>query len=294
MESLSALPVAIDVDDDRVRRHVEEALGWQPVDASTALLVPPAVRLVDASAVPSDDRVPRVLLAGDDPVAAARAAIALRPADVVRWPDDRDALADVVASVLARARRAPSAGRVIRIGGAAGGVGTTTVCLAVAGIAAWDGLDTLAAVRDPAPIREVVVMPSSAASAPDVLRRATVLPGTVRGRVVRIADRGRFEDPVDPAIALTVVDEGVATDVDVLVVRPDASAHARIPHSTAAVVVVVGEGPVTPRDLGRVAGGRRGVAVPASARVARAAAVGRVPDGLPGTWLRRLAPVLGG
>jgi hypothetical protein len=293
MDGLSALPVALDVDDDRLRRHVEETLGWQPVDPSTALLVPPAVRFVDVTSSPPDDRVPRILVAGDDPVGTARAALSLRPVEVVSWPEDRDRLVEVVAAALARVRSRTGTGRVIRIGGAAGGVGTTTVCLAVGGLAAWQGHATLVAARDPVPLRDISSVPAAAAGAPDLLRRTSPLPGTGHGHVVRVGDRGRFDDPVDASIALTVVDEGVAVDVDVLVVRPDAAALARLPDTTAALVVVVGDGPASMRDLGKVAGGRRGVAVPRSARVARAGLAGRVPDGLPGAWLRRLLPVLG-
>jgi hypothetical protein len=113
--------------------------------------VPAAVRIVD---VPAADRVrdtgvPTVLLVGDDDsgTAAAGAACRLRPGAVVAWPEDRDRLSAVVAELLVAARSAATATCTLRVGGASGGVGTSTIVLALAGLIGWSGRHTLAAVR---------------------------------------------------------------------------------------------------------------------------------------------------
>jgi len=100
---------------------------------------------------------------------------------------------------------------------------------------------------------------------------------------------------IDPAPASLVIrDTGVTEDVDVLVLRRDAAGVAALRDAVAAVVVVVDHGLAPIRAVRAAAGNRRVVSVPWSARVARAAIVERVPAGLPGAWLRALAPALGG
>lgn len=290
-------PVAIDLprpDADAVRGWVEGVLGWQPVDATTARLVPPTVRLIGPDTVPADDTIPRVLLLPADLAApeAAAAAIRTRAVAVLAWPDDRDRLAQVVAGVVDRPVTRSHHQRVLRIGGASGGVGTTTVVLALAGLAGWSGTTALAALRGDAPVSGLPIVPAAAIADPDLWSRLPGPPGTQAVRAVRIADPSPIAAPTDPAIGLAVLDHGVDLDVDVVVCRPDAAALEGLAATTAAVVVLVGSGPVTPRDLARVAGGRRGIHLPWSARVARAGRYRRVPTGLPGSWLRRLQPLV--
>jgi hypothetical protein len=295
----AAVPVALALSGRHaasVRRWVEGVLGWQPVDDDPAGPVPPAVRLVDhpvagrAGAPP----LPTLLVVDDDASASAAAALvhAMGPDAVLPWPSGRDELPEVVGGLLRRPRRGQWDARVLRVGGAAGGVGTTTVVLALAGLLGWQGHDTLALVRPPAPVPGLRVVPGEAAGAPDLWSRADELPAVPRGRVLGIVG---VEVPVpsDPRITAAVVDAGVDDDVDVLVCRPDAAGLTRLAATTAAAVVLVGAGPAAPRDLQRAAGGRTGVAVPWSARVARAGLHGRVPGSLPGRWLRRLAPLVG-
>jgi hypothetical protein len=286
-----------------VRRWVEGTLGWQPVEGDTATVVPPALTLVDAegSAIPDTSqvasagvRVPRVLLldAATGPVTAAEIARRCAPAAVLGWPEDRGRLSSVAAAVLAEPRPDEGAGRTIRIGGAAGGVGTTTVVLALAGLEAWSGTPSLAAVRQPAPDRPAVL--SAALADPDLWARSLPLPGVPDARAVHLTDHEHPPEPVDRRIGTTVLDAGVDPDVDVLVCRRDAAALDALAVTTAAAIVVVGTGPVGTRELVRAASGRRGVALPWSARVARAGLHGRVPGSLPGAWLRRLAPLVPG
>ncbi len=292
-----ARPVAVDLpraQTEEVRRWVEGVLGWQLVDGSTAQLVPPTVRLIGPDAPVPNDRVPRILLLppGGSAEAAAVAAIRTGAVDVLVWPEERDRLAQVVAEVVDRPVARSEGRRIVRIGGVSGGVGTTTVVLALAGLAGWRGTRSMAALRGHVPVAGLPTVPAAAVAAPDLWARLPQPPGTQSLRAVRVADPDRIATPTDPAIELAVLDQGVDVDVDVVVCRPDAAALERLSATTAAAIVVVGSGPVTPRELGRVAAGRRGIHLPWSARVARAGRYHRVPGSLPGTWVQRLRPLL--
>jgi hypothetical protein len=295
-----AVPVALALSGRHaasVRRWVEGVLGWQPVDDDPAGPVPPAVRLVDHHR-PADGGacgpvLPTLLVVDDDAAAPATAALVhvTQPDAVVPWPSGRDQLTDVVGALLQRPRRGGSEPRVLRVGGAAGGVGTTTIALALAGLLGWQGDGALALVRPPAPVPGLRVVPGEAVGAPDIWARADDLPAVPGGRVLGLVG-GEVPVPADPRITAAVIDAGVDDDVDVLVCRPDAAGLARLATTTAAAAVLVGAGPASPKDLQQAAGGRPGVAVPWSARVARAGLHGRVPGSLPGRWLRRLAPLI--
>jgi hypothetical protein len=295
---MTALPVELDLHGrsaDGVRGWVEGTLGWQPVGGATAGLVPPAVVLrdLDSTHVATvAGVVPDVLLVDDDaaPSRIAEVAAAMRPAAVVAWPSGRDVLVERVAAVIERPRHRAPAGSLLRIGGSAGGVGTTTVSLAVAGLAAWSGASTLAVVRGNGLVAPVVS--AAALQGIGLWAHAAPLPGVPGARAVRLVGSDEVPDASDPEIGMVVLDAGVDPEVDVLVCRPDAAALEALVLTTAAAVVVVGEGPVAPRDLRRAASGRRGILLPWSARVARAGLAGRVPAGLPGAWLRRLRPLL--
>ncbi|HEX2027025.1 MAG TPA: hypothetical protein VHF25_03395 [Nitriliruptorales bacterium] len=304
--STDGLPVALHVAGPlagSVRRWVEGHAGWQAVDAAGAALVPPRLVLLDvaaASAAGPDTAtfhgLPAVLLvtAEDPPDSAARAGAAA--AAVLRWPDDRARLPQIAAS-LTSPGRAPQGGQVLRIGGAAGGVGSTTVALALGGLAAWQGRRTVVVTHDGAPAGVVgrAVADGDLTGVP-LWEAATPVAG-VRGlRVVRPAVRPLLrpgDAALDPGGAhLVVHDVGVADDVDVLVLRRDrASLHA-LARTTAAVAVVIAVGPAGARALRVAAAGRRLVQLPLSERVARAGLACRVPAGLPGAWLRGLAPLL--
>jgi hypothetical protein len=280
---------------DQVRRWTEGVLGWQPVDGEADPLVPAAVRLLDVAAAVDlgVTAVPTVLLVAetDDPAAAATATVAVRPDLALAWPGSRDLLAEVVADLLAVT--APSAaGPSLHVGGASGGVGTSTVALALAGLSAWRYRPTLAIVRGSAPVAEALAVTTDALSAPDLWQRATAVPGVPEARVVRVVDRAPAAEREVGGAPFVVHDAGVATDVDLLVCRPDRAGLAAIGATTAAAIVVVGDGPAPASAVARACGPRRRVTLAWSARVARAGLPGRIPAGLPGAWLRVLAPLV--
>jgi hypothetical protein len=293
----SALPVAVDVEDRiavEVRDHVEGVFGWQPVDEATAALVPPVLRLVTPGMPVVDDRVPCVLLLpeGTSAADAARAGARHRAEATVAWPSERADLAERVAPLLA-ARRPSVTRDVIHVAGAAGGVGTSTVTLAIAGLAAWRGARALAVLAPGAPLAGVRTVEPTAVAADDLYGRATPVPGVAGARAVMLSTVGRPAEALGSVGAdLVVVDAGARADGDVLVCRADRAALERLASTSAGAVVVNGDGAAPWSALQRAAGGRRLVTVPSSVRVARAALAGRVPASLPGSWLRRLAPLV--
>lgn len=293
-----AVPVALDLHGplaDVVRRTVEGQLGWQVVDDDPGSLVPARLRLADAAAT-APSTVPTLLVVTDDhdPVAVARATAALRPAQVIAWPADVPALATVAAASLATRPRLDGVGAaVVRVGGAGGGVGTSTVAAALAGIAGWRGQRSLLASDADAvvPVDGPVLVPSALAAL-DLWTRASPVAGVGTMRAVRVAGRPGGVPPDDPRLEVAVLDEGPADDVDVLVCRRDGRALAASARTTAGAVVVVGDGPVPRSALAEVVGRRRLIELPWSSRVARAAVAGRVPAALPGSWLRPLLPLV--
>jgi len=318
----AALPVAVDLAAERadaVRSWVEGVLGWQVVDGGDADPVPAVLLLLDhreplalGPSGPDGDRgavepliaaspragagtgVPTVLLLpdGSDPVRAAATAARLAPGAVLGWPSERELLPAVASGLLELPPRREGAPARLLVGGSAGGVGTTTVTLALAGLRAWSGTRTLAAVRGlGAPYRGV---PAAALGGGDVWAAAERLPGIDALRALRLLDGGAVPEITDPNVEAVVVDLGPDPDGDVLVCRPDAAGLAALSVTTAAAIVLVGDGPVAGRALTSAAGGRPVLRVPWSARVARAGAVGRVPAGLPGSWVARLRPLLAG
>jgi hypothetical protein len=80
--------------------------------------------------------------------------------------------------------------------------------------------------------------------------------------------------------------------VDLVCARPDVHLAAGAPPPGR--VLLVGEGPLDDRRVRACLGGRPAGRLPVSARVGRAGAAGRVPSGLPGTWLRDLRGALAG
>lgn len=299
---------------DAIGRFVD-ATPWQRTGGGP---LRPDVRIVDvagAERTPAPDDTPVLLVVdrGVDAVDAARATAVTGARAVVAWPGDRDRLVALVGGCAGR-RPDPRPG--ILVAGAAGGVGTTTVTLALAGLAAWRGARVLALVHGdvPAPCgpaadgptvsRPTVSRPavSGPAVSRPVDRDALAGPGTWgaarpaagldRLRVLRTEGPVRRE-PVDAGAAdLVVRDGGVGRDADVLVLRRDAAGLDALAATTAGTTVCVDAGVARRRALREAAGGRRMVVVDWSTRVARAGLARRVPTGLPGTWLRSLAGVL--
>jgi hypothetical protein len=292
----TALPVAVDVDERSavaVRDHVEGVLGWQPVDEATARLVPPAVRLVAPATSVADDGVPCVLLVRDDvpAVDAARAAARHGTAATLAWPGERERLPEVVTGLLDRSRSGRIEREPVRVAGAAGGTGTSTVALALAGLAAWRGARVLVVLSRGAPVADVRTVAPAALAARDLWARATALPGVPGARAVAVPSLAP-PDGVEAAGAdLVVVDAGRTEEADVLVCRPDRAGLEACATTTAGAVVCNGPGAAEPRAVAAAAGGRTLVTLPWSVRVARAGLAGRVPTSLPGRWLRRLVPL---
>ncbi|MEX2505113.1 MAG: hypothetical protein WD378_09695 [Egicoccus sp.] len=301
-DATTALPVLLQVagpSGEAVRSWVESVLGWQPVDAETALLVPPRLCVADpagvAAGAPMRD-LPTVLLVGDGdhPAEVAAAAVRARPTSTLRWPSDRDALEQAALSGLETPRAAAAGPRILRIGGAAGGVGTSTVAAALAGLYGWQGTATLLILGPAAPVTGVRDLPPGALAGAGVWTQASPLAGVPRARAVQVGVPQPAVSVVDPAVSVCVVDAGVDDDVDVLVCRADAPGLTAAGRTTAAAVVVVGSGPAARSAVQQACGPRRRVHLPRSARVARAGLQGRVPAGLPGSWLRPLVPLTRG
>jgi hypothetical protein len=314
-----AVPVALALGERHVgsvRRWLEGTLGWQAVEDDLDGPVPPAVRIVDLDGAarllepgpgpgPASgtgwspdpggaDRLPTVLLVEDDehPGLAADLARRLVPSGVCRWPGGRDALPTLVARAIGGPRRAERTGRTLRVGGVAGGVGTTTVALALAGLAAWSGQRALAVVHGHAGVRSATPVPADALVAPDLWARAAPLPGLVSARVVHTGRSVPHRPPEDRRIGLSVLDVGTTAEVDVVVCRPDGAAAQQLPTTMAGAVVVVGQGLLSAARVRELAGGRTVVHVPTSVRVARTVLRGQAPAGLPGRWLAQLGPIL--
>ncbi|MEX2324933.1 MAG: hypothetical protein WD576_04220 [Nitriliruptoraceae bacterium] len=313
---LSALPVTIDVDaahEPHVREYVEQVLGWQPVDAVSSPLMPPAIRIADVAtlqAMPmaaeqlmpppmsaqhepaSGVNVACVLLVTSDVSAPEAAAVAARhrPAFVVAWPEERDLLSMHVKRILQLRPEIDGTAAQFTIGGCAGGVGTTTVALALSAIISWHGWRSLAVLRGPLPARTATAADRSLLRSPDVFSRATAVDGVPRCRIVSVDDTAEVSI-TDESVDCVVIDAGVDVDVDVVVARPDGAAMDRIGTTTAAWAVIVGDGPVELRAVAQQVPGRQIVQLANSARVARAAAARRLPGAFPGAWLKPLLPL---
>ncbi len=236
--------------------------------------------------------VPTVLLLpdGSDPVRAAATAARLGPVAVVGWPSGRDRLSAVVARLLEVPRRRSGSPARLMVGGSAGGVGTTTVALALGGLRAWSGTRTLVAVRGLGTSYRGI--PTAALGGGDLWSAAERLPGIDALRAVRLLDHGVVPEVTDRSIEAVLLDAGPDPDCDVLVCRPDAAGLAALEVTPAAAIVLVGGGAVPGRVLASAASGRPVLRVPWSARVARAGATGRLPAGLPGSWVAALRPLV--
>lgn len=296
MPASEALPVVLELAGPaagRIRRHLEGELGWQPVEHDGP--VPAPVRIVD---VPASLGVGAggpptwlVVTDQDEPAEAAAAAARLGVVQVVPWPPDDGAFA-AAAELLPEVtsdRTLPE----LRVGGAAGGVGCTTVALALAGLGAWAGQDTLVVAHGtvPHPV-SATVDPESLAS-PEVGRAARAVRGVARLELLHVSAPAAGVGVHIPD-RVVVRDIGTADPaVDVLVLRRDAAGLAAARDAVAGTLVVSDTGVVPLRAIHEAAAGRRIVVVPWSVRVARAAVMGRVPASLPGGWLRALAAATG-
>lgn len=298
MRPLQDLPVTVDLPGvlgQEVTAFVEGEAGWQVVaDGGPPR---PVLALTDR---PRPGQPCVVVVDGTPGHDVTRAALLAGALDVIGWPADRGRLAD--APLRAQTARTPQGGaRVLRVGGASGGAGTSTVSLALAGLLAWAGLRTLVVGDDDllrlcgrAPwegpgAREVGALdPADARREVAALARpvAGVEGLAVLGGPAGSASPGAGAARAWPADVIVWDVRSGHGEADVLVGRPDAGllavADAAVP------VVVVGEGPLDARGVRGVLGRPPMVWLPASARVARAGLAGRVPSALPGRWLHAL------
>jgi hypothetical protein len=301
---LDALPIRLDAAGEHaeaIRSWAESVAGCQPVDAATATLVPPRLALTDVTAELDDrrtDPLPRVLFvtADDDALAAATAAAALSarvPGSVVTsWPTSVGTLAGVVGRTVPRDPVTEAQIVHLRVGGATGGVGTTTAALALAAILSWRVGPTLVVSHGTVPAPVGAAVDPVDLGGIGLWEVAAPLPGVRDLRIVR-ATAAPGDVPVSAQPARAVVrDVGTEEDVDVLVVRRDRAGVEAAARSIAAAIGVADTGPVPIEVLRRAAGGRRLVRLPWSVRVSRAGLARRVPGSLPGTWLRTVAGLL--
>lgn len=255
---------------DEVTRYVERELGWQRVPVQG----PPVPALVLAERPVAG--LPTVVLR-TGPSAAVPPGEADGVLDVIAWPDERERLrgcADRLPSV-AMPEGGQEDGWCVRVGGAAPGVGASTAALAIGGLLAWSGrpaavvggpgllrLAGVATWRGPGADELACLDPRQAAQEfPRVAYRCRPVAG-----LWLLAGSPRAYGPGWP-VACTVVDVGVG-EADVV-----AAAFGGV-----RVILCPGSPPLV---------------LPASARVARAARRGRVPAGLPGTYLEAVRRGLG-
>lgn len=273
-----ALPAPLDTE---VTAWVERDLGWQVVDPGGPLA--PVIALSDhpcehlpwiavSDGLPDGEQVRRHLTAG--------------ALDVVGWPHDRLRI-PLLAAQAERGRGISDHSAGLIVAGAAGGVGTSTVALAIGGLLAWSGADVL--VSGPPDLVEL-----AGATPPRHAARVTSYPVSVMPVAVPgITGLSVVGDGNDVATAawtgdVVVVDRGTVVGVDTTVVvsRPDRNlVRAR---AAGVPVVVIGERPLSGRACRGILSSSLLAQLPMSARVARAGLLGRIPTALPGGWLRTL------
>ncbi len=306
VNGLRDLPVSVELPGvlgQEVTAFVEVEAGWQVVSAGGSLA--PVLAL---AAAPVPGRASVVVVPGPVGSAVVREALLSGALDVIGWPQDR---ARLLEAPLRAARGGPSAsagrgaGR-FAVGGLAGGAGTSTVALGVAAVLAWSGRRTVV-VGD----SDLLVLcgmgpwrgPGSAelaALGPD--GAAAELPGLVRPVPgvdgLSVLGGGPVSStagwPADVAVVdLGVVGRGSAVvGADLLVARPDSCLAAAGAAPADAAVLVVGEGPLDRTAVRRVLGRAPDGWLPRCARVARAGVAGRLPSGMPGSYLAALRDVL--
>lgn len=318
-DTLADLPVAVDLTGavgDEVRAYVEGEAGWQVVADGG----PPRPVLTIAHA-PRADEPCVVVVDGPPSTEQVRGALLAGALDVLGWPDDRARLLE--APLRVRTARGGQGGpAALRVAGVAGGVGASTLALASAGLLAWRGREVVVVGADdllrlcgmdpwsgPGAVEVAALQPAEAAAEVDALARR--VPGVDRLRALG-GGAAPFSTAGWPADTVVMdLGEGRAAGhrlegarwaagghratgpVDLLVARPDAGLRAAAGAPDDVPVVVVGDGPLDRPGVRRTLGRRPAATLPWSARVARAGLTGRVPSGLPGTWLAALATVLG-
>lgn len=277
-----------------------EAEGWQVVSLDDGLR--PGL-LLAAQVVATHPCV--VVVDGPPSAEEVRTALQAGALDVVGWPDDADRIRALPSRVRGLEREGTAGGpRRLTVAGVAGGVGTSTVALAIGALLAWSGREVLVvgdadllalcAVdpwRGPGSAEVALLGPAGAADEIPALSRP--VPGVAGLRVLgggadTLLDTGGW--PCD-AVVLDLRTAG-RMEADLLCARPDA--HLPAAAEAGGGVLLLGDGPLGSRQVHAALGRRVAGRLPDSARVARAGAAGRVPSALPGSWLRTLRAALVG
>lgn len=318
MLRLADLPVSVELPGalgQELTRFVEAEAGWQVV----APAGPPLPVLVLA-AQPQPGRPCVVVVAGRPTADDIREGLLAGALDVIGWPEGRARLLDVPLRFTEPAPRGPLPA-VLRVVGTAGGAGTSTVALALAGLCAWSGRRTVvvggedllalcggAGWSGPGVAALQALGPGGAAVEFPAVTRP--VPG-VRGLRVLSGEGNALPEPTGWPVDVVVTDQRAALpppsphssivpaarssaaapkqgDALVVVTRPDGTARLAAGLARTAAVLVVGQGPLDRLGVRRVLGRSEDAWLPASARVARAGLLGRVPSSLPGTWVALL------
>lgn len=278
------LPVAVALSpplDTWVATWVERDLGWQVVDPAGPLA--PVLALADQACA----GLPWIAVTDGSPGAEQiRSHLTSGAVDVVGWPQDRLRI-PLLATQIDQSRAGGAAVTTrITVAGVAGGVGTSTIALAIGGLLAWSGAAVLVS-GDP----ELVTLAGSGRPADlfDDGSHRSMTPSAVAG-VPRLSVVGEGTDVAASAWSgdVVVVDAGTAVTAETTLVvsRPDRAL--RRAGASNRPVVLVGNQPLSTRDARRLLGTSLLAHLPTSARVARAGLEGRLPAALPGAWLRDL------
>lgn len=319
MERLADLPVSVELSGvlgQEVARYVEVEAGWQVVSSGG----PPApvLTLVDA---PVPGRPCVVVVDGVPTAEQVRQGLFAGALDVLAWPADRARLLEAPLRLPAPETLARTPG-FVRVAGVAGGVGTSTVTLALGALLAWSGrraavvgdqdllaLCGMAGWTGPGAAELAALGGAAAGEFETVARQAPGVPDlwVLAGHGAQLT--GATGWPVDVVVADTraqgpalagaeeqwpedlaappLPEVGAAGGL-VVVARPDAAVRWAAPVAGRSVVVLAGRGPLDAPSVRRWLGRAPDAVLPASARVARAGLRGRVPSALPGTWLAQL------
>jgi hypothetical protein len=281
---------------DEVAAFVEGEAGWQVVSPATGDV--PLQPVLELCAAPRAGRACVVVREGPVDAEAVRGALLDGALDVIGWPHDRARLLEAPLRVHAT-RRAGGGPRVLRVAGCGGGVGTSTLALAIGGLLAWSGKDVVVAGQEDL-LRLCGLAPWAgpdelgAGASPGAGAEVTALARPVPGV------EGLSVLPGGPDAAASTAGwpvDGVVVDLraprhlagaDLVCARPDATLAAVEGLPGDLPVVIAGDGPLDQAAVRRRLGRAPIAWLPASARVARAGVAGRVPAGLPGTWLKAL------
>jgi len=326
MLRLADLPVSVELRGalgQELTRFVESEAGWQVV--APAGPPPPALVLTGRS---QPGRPCVVVVPGRPTADDTREGLLAGALDVIGWPEGRTRLLDVPLRLAEPAPRGP-APCVLRVVGTAGGAGTSTVALALAGLCAWSGRRTVVVGQEDllalcggagwsgpgAEALHALGTGGAAAEFPAVARPVLGL----KGLRVLSGDGAAFPDPVGWPVEVVVADQRTAIpppstrpslaaggqpigpvaaspaapgDALVVVTRPDGTARLAAGLARTSAVLVVGQGPLDRLGIRRLLGRSEDAWLPPSARVARAGLLGRVPSSLPGSWVALLRHTL--